>query len=294
MSLTLWATAMTMFCAANEANGAPSAPGSAKTTPFFVFDNGLGRGEWTPERQAKTVAELGYDGVGYTGEEDLDERLAAFDKYHVKIFNLYVGCNLDNEPAFGEPLRAAIKRLRGTGVALWLTVQGRAGGDSHAAQTVGEIADLAAASGLRVALYPHTGFYVATLDDALRIAGLAKRDNLGVTFNLCHELKAGNEKRFDELLERAAPRLFFVSINGADHEGDWDKLIQPLGRGEVDVLRVLRKLRAVGYAGPIGLQCYAVKGDTLENLKHNIAEWRSLRAQLQNEPKEQKPTSRQP
>jgi len=32
---------------------------------FFVFDNGVGRGKWTPEEQAKTLKELGYDGISY-------------------------------------------------------------------------------------------------------------------------------------------------------------------------------------------------------------------------------------
>jgi sugar phosphate isomerase/epimerase len=288
MSVTLCITAMALFCAANDANPLSPVRNSALTNPFFAFDNGVGRGEWTSERQAQTLAELGYDGIGYSGEQDLDERLNAFEKHHVKIFNLYVGCNLDNEPTFDEKLTAAIKRLKGTDVAIWLTVQGKPGDDKRAVETVTQIADLAAASGLRVVLYPHAGFYVATLDDAMRIADQVKRDNLGVTFNLCHELKAGNEKRFDELLERAAPRLFFVSINGADHQGDWDRLIQPLGRGEFDILPLLRKLRAIQYTGPIGLQCYNVKGDTLDNLKHNIEEWQTLRAQLQNETK---PTS---
>ncbi|GMW02397.1 MAG: hypothetical protein AMXMBFR84_35330 [Candidatus Hydrogenedentota bacterium] len=251
--------------------------------PFFVFDNGLGRGEWTPDRQAQTLADLGYDGVGYTGVEDLDERLSAFKRHGVRIVNLYVGCNLENEPPYDESLAAAIKRLKGTDVALWLTVQGRADNDQRAVETVTGIADLAAASGLRVALYPHAGFYVATLDDAMRIANQVQRENLGVTFNLCHELKAGNENRFDEILDRAGSRLFFVSINGADHEGDWDRLIRPLGQGEFDLLALLRKLRSIQYSGPIGLQCYQVKGDTLENLKHNIAQWRLFCAKLQAE-----------
>lgn len=283
MSLTLWVAGVTLVCGAGEA-GDPEAS-AALSNLFFVFDNGVGRDAWTPEQQAKTLADLGYDGIGYTGVNDLDQRLAAFEKHHVKIFNLYVNCNPDSEPPVDAALAAAIKRLRGTGVAIWLTVQGPVKDERRAVRAVGEIADLAAASDLKVALYPHTGFYVATLDDALRMVEQVQRANFGVTFNLCHELRAGNEKRFNELLERAAPHLFFVSINGADHEGDWDRLIQPLGRGGFDILPLLRTLRAIKYTGPIGLQCYQVKGDTLENLKHNIAAWRSLRAQLQADAK---------
>jgi len=250
------------------------------TKDFFVFDNGAGRGAWTPEQQAETLARLGYAGIGYTGVEELDARLAAFEKHGVRVFNLYVACDLNADPPYGEDLRAAIARLKGTGVTLWLTVQGQAENDATAVQAVSEIADLAAASDLQVALYPHHGYYVDTIDDALRIARQADRKNLGVTFNLCHELRAGNEARFDALLKDALPHLFLVSINGADHEGDWDKLIQPLGKGAFDVEGFLRKLLAMGYGGPIGLQCYAVPGDTLVNLEHNIGEWKAMIARL--------------
>lgn len=242
---------------------------------FFVFDNGAGRGEWTPDKQAKTLAELGYAGIGYSGTENLDERLAAFRKHNVDVFNIYVPCYLDKEIAYSNELVEAIKRLAGTDVVIWLTVQGQSS-DDKAIRIVREIADLAAASNLKVALYPHSGFYVADIEDALRITQKVNRDNLGVTFNLCHELMAGSEAKFDELLERAFPHLFVVSINGADHTGGWDKLIQPLGHGVFDLNKLLRKIASLGYNGPIGLQCYNVPGNTEKNLEHNIDEWRRI------------------
>lgn len=243
---------------------------------FFVFDNGAGRGQWTPRRQAETLAELGYAGIGYSGTENIKKRLDAFDKHNLKIHNLYVPCYLDKTPAYSDDLKEAIKTLKGTEVALWLTVQGNAKDDKKAVEIVSEIADLAAASGIKVALYPHHGFYVDEIGDALRVVKQANRENLGVTFNLCHELKAGNEAKFDTLLKEATPHLFFVSINGADHEGNWDTLIQPLGKGVFDLKGLLGKVLDIGYTGPIGLQCYAVPGDTLENLEHNITEWKAL------------------
>ncbi|MBL7646590.1 MAG: TIM barrel protein [Candidatus Hydrogenedentes bacterium] len=256
---------------------------AAHANPFFAFDNGVGRGVWTPEQQADCLAELGYGGISYQDEVDLDTRLAAFDARGLKIFNVYVPCHVDKEPAFSEELVRAIARLKGTGVDLWLTVQGQAEDDVKAVTAIQAIADLAAASGIRVALYPHAGFHVATLDDALRVVAQVERDNVGVTFNLCHELKAGNGARIDEILEKAAPRLFFVSINGAEHDGDWDRLIQPLGEGAFDVYGVLKKLKSLGYTGPVGLQCYNVKGDTRGNLEKSMAAWKAYGERLRAE-----------
>ena len=56
-----------------HSSSASSSPASAARPQFFVFDNGVGSGSWTPEQQAKTVKELGYDGISYnyTTPEDL-------------------------------------------------------------------------------------------------------------------------------------------------------------------------------------------------------------------------------
>lgn len=256
------------------------------TQSFFVFDNGVGRDlQWTVEQQAEALARFGYAGIGYSGTDNLDVRLDTFKQHKLHVFNIYVPCYVDKDSMYGDDLKAAIARLKDTDVVIWLTVQGAAADDTKAVKAVTEIADLAAASNLKVALYPHAGFFVADIEDALRVVRKVDRKNCGVTFNLCHELNAKNEARFDRLLEEAAPYLFLVSINGADHEGGWDKLIQPLGKGSFDVVRLLRKIFDVGYEGPIGLQCYQVPGDTLANLEHNVKQWREIVAQLAEQKK---------
>ena len=58
-----------------------SAAGAFAARPeFFVFDNGVGRGSWTPDQQAQTLKELGYDGISYnyTTPEDLARWQKAF------------------------------------------------------------------------------------------------------------------------------------------------------------------------------------------------------------------------
>ncbi|MCC6797612.1 MAG: sugar phosphate isomerase/epimerase [Candidatus Hydrogenedentes bacterium] len=289
ISLLVMAPALTSLLSFANAHAGPIPKATADrllTQSFFVFDNGVGRDQqWTIEQQAEALARFGYAGIGYSGTEHLDERLAAFKQHKLRVFNIYVPCYVDKDPTYGDDLKAAIARLKDTGVVIWLTVQGAAEDDAKAVKAVTEIADLAAASNLKVALYPHAGFFVADIEDALRVVRKVDRKNCGVTFNLCHELNAGNEARFDQLIEEAAPHLFLVSINGADHEGGWDKLIQPLGNGSFDVVRLLRKIFDVGYEGPIGLQCYQVPGDTLANLEHNMKQWRDIVAGLAGQKK---------
>jgi len=255
------------------------------TNPFFAFDNGTGRGALSPGEQAKMLEELGYDGIGYTGTAGIPEMLAALDAHGLKMYSTYVGLNVDDpEKPYDPGLPAAIEQLKGRPTAIWLTVRGGKASsderDDQAVRILRDVADMAAESGIRVVLYPHVGLYVASTEDALRLVEKADRPNLGAAFNLCHFLKLDDAKNLEPLLKRAMPHLFLVSINGADagetRAMGWDRLIQTLDRGSFDVYQVLVTLRRLGYTGPIGLQCYGVKGDRRENLKRSIGAWRGF------------------
>ncbi|MGB2821125.1 MAG: sugar phosphate isomerase/epimerase family protein, partial [Phycisphaerae bacterium] len=156
-------------------------------------------------------------------------------------------------------------------------------GDPRAVRIIREIAGMAQQSGLRVALYPHTGDWLERVEDAVRVARKADRKNVGVMFNLCHWLKVADEKDPEPALKLAMPRLFAVTVNGADSvtgPAGWDRLIQPLGRGSFDMLGFLKTLKRMGYAGPIGLQCYGIQGDAREHLAGSMAAWRKLSAKI--------------
>lgn len=256
---------------------------------FFAFDNGTGRGQLPPAEQAALLADLGYDGIGYTGCQGIPEMLSALDARKLKMFSTYVGAKVGPDGASYDPqLKAAIEQLARHQTLIWLYIQGGKPSsdefDDQAVAMTREIADLAAERGLRVAFYPHVGFYVARVEDALRLVQKVERPNVGVSFNLCHFLKLDSEQHIESRLREAMPHLFMVSINGAD-AGDtnamgWDRLIQTLDRGSFDVGSFLGQLRRLGYAGPVGLQCYALKGDIRENLQHSMVAWKNATGAL--------------
>jgi len=257
--------------------------------PFFAFDNGTGRGRLPPDEQARMLKELGYDGIGYTGTAGIPEMLAALDRHGLKMFSIYVGANVaEGARPYDPALPEAIAQLKGRKTAIWLFVRGGPPSsdqrDDRAVEILCELADMAARSDLPVVLYPHTGFYVATTSDALRLVEKANRPNLGVSFNLCHFLKADDPASLEALLRKAMPHLLLASINGADdgptHQMGWDRLIQPLDRGSYDVFGVLLALRRLGYAGPIGLQCYAIKGEPRDNLRRSMQAWRKFKSRM--------------
>lgn len=251
----------------------------AGAEPLYVFDNGLGRGELTVTEQVALAKRTGYAGVLFAGAKNAGAMVAAQGTAGMKPLGIYTGINLSAERPGLEPgLAEAIAALRGTGALITFTVNGKAtGGDAVAVPLLREVADLAAKAGLRVALYPHYGFYMARIEDALRLRALAGRDNVGLVFNLCHWLRSGDGANLQARLREAGPYLDLALINGSDDAGDWDRLIQPLDRGSYDVAGFVRALRAAGFRGRIGLQCYGIKGDREENLRRSMAAWQRLR-----------------
>jgi sugar phosphate isomerase/epimerase len=288
-SVTFGLVACVVGCVA-EVGLAADGSAAAKpclANPFFAFDNGAGYGRVAPEAQAAMLKELGYAGIAYTGARQIPEVLRALDARGLTMFSIYVDVCLTPEtgkPAYDPALKTAIKQLRGRPTQIWLPIGGgrpsSADLDDRAVAVIREVADMAAAAGLRVVLYPHLGNYVQRLEDALRLIGKAGRKNVGVAFNLCHFLKVEGEKNLERRLKQARPHLFAVNINGADG-GDtgrmgWDRLIQTLDRGSFDVGCLLAAVKQIGYSGPIGLQCYGIPGDNRQNLKRSINAWRNL------------------
>jgi len=252
--------------------------------PFFAMDTGLRDGvSRTPAEQARLLHELGFAGVGWSPGQ-IPEMLAACDAEGLKMFNVYVGVDVSptNRVAPAQVVRV-IDQLKGRDASIWLFMKSKtykkpsdAAGDADAVALLRDIADRARQAGLNVSLYPHTWFWMERVQDAVRLARKADRPNVDVTFNLCHCIKVGDACRIGELLSQAKPYLTFVTINGADSEGGWDRLIQPLGRGTFDMAALLKMLETLGYRGPIGLQHYGIKGNARERLAESMAAWRAL------------------
>jgi sugar phosphate isomerase/epimerase len=254
-----------------ESSAAPGLP-----NPIFAYEFG----DISPEQQAAFARDNGFEGTVFDHALQVPERLKALDDAHQQLFFLWLTVDISKNQINYEPgMEAAIEALKGRATVVWIAIQGDSGtgAEERAIQAVHRISDVASRSNLRVALYPHYGFYLARFRDVVRIAERAGRSNVGVTFNLCHELRAGFDPEFEQLLKTAIPRLYGVTINGADRQGkDWNTLIQPLGRGDYDVSGFVRTIAKAGYRGPFGIQCYGLKGDPGVYLKQSMAAWRVI------------------
>lgn len=266
----------------------PASPVRCAENPFFAMDTGTKDATHkTAEAQAVMLRELGYAGIAYTGFKGIPELLKQLDANGLKLFAVYAGVSLDEGKGKVGGLEEALAALRGRDTIIWLYVTSSKyavsspAGDERAAEVLRPIADLAAEAKLRIALYPHATMWVERVEDAVRVAKMVDRKNVGVTFNLCHWLNEHREDGPTQLLKESLPYLFVVTINGAEAGGQgWGQLIQTLDRGSFENARFLATLRQLGYEGPIGLQGYGIGGDVRSNLECSMKAWRSFQAKI--------------
>lgn len=261
-------------------------PGSAATNAFFPFCI-----DWHDakkrsfDEQAKMLKELGYDGVGHIWLDKVEERLKSLDDAGLRLFQITMIVDLapGKTPYDTSRFKQVCAAIKGRNVQFDLLLNGRKPSDpsvdAQGVEILREMSDLARDSGSQILLYPHLNSWVERIEDSIRVADKVDRPNVGVMFNLCHWLRVDKERDYKPLLQRALPRLWAVSLNGADVRSDkanWEGYIQPLGQGDFDMTGFLRTLRELGYNGPIGLQCYGIGGDAREHLARSMEAWRKL------------------
>ncbi|HEY5912336.1 MAG TPA: sugar phosphate isomerase/epimerase [Verrucomicrobiae bacterium] len=259
--------------------------------PFFPFCI-----DWhdskkrTFREQAAMLKELGYEGVGHIWLDKVDERIKTLDEAGLKLFQITMQVDLTpGKPVYDARFKEVLALVKERKVQFCLLTNGAKASDTSAdprgVEILREMSELAKDSGSQLLLYPHVGCWVERIEDSARVAAKVDRPNVGAMFNLCHWLRVDKQRDYQSLLKQAMPRLWAVSINGADEHDDkpgWDHYIQPLDKGNFDIGNFLKTLKDLGYKGPIGLQCYGIGGDTREHLARSMAAWRKLRVNLES------------
>jgi sugar phosphate isomerase/epimerase len=260
-----------------------------RPNPFFAMDTSYRRNNLTHAQQLDLVKELGFAGVAEDVQppEKLKGNLADIEARGLKLFAVYAPARAtpEGDVTVPEDINAVMEVLKGHGTIIWLHIGGKGPAfDSLTGNEPGiiklrQLATVAKAAGLRIAIYPHVGEYTARFGDATKLAKVVNHEAFGVDFNLCHCLAGGDGDRIPELLKDAGDRLFIATINGADagvKSADWGKLIQPLGQGSFDTKIVLNALDQIHFSGPIGFQGYGIKGEPRAMLEPTIKAWRAM------------------
>jgi len=236
--------------------------------------------------QAAMLKELGYDGVGHIWLDGVADRLKTLDEAKLRLFQITMTVDLSpGKTPYDAKFKDVLALVKGREVQFCLLINGApasdAAADARGVEVLREMSALAQDSGAQLLLYPHIGCWVERIEDSIRVADKVDRPNVGVMFNLCHWLRVDKQREYRPLLQQAMPRLWAVSLNGADvwdEQPGWDHYIQPLDKGSFDVAGLLKTLKELGFKGPVGLQCFGIGGDAREHLARSMAAWHKLNA----------------
>lgn len=255
--------------------------------PFFAFCMDThDEKKRTLAEQAVMLKELGYAGCGHLWLDDVETRARTLSNAGLRLYQVYVRVNLANpQPLNEKRVMEILPVLKPHKTQLALLISGGKSSDNtlddRAVAVIHYIADMVRPHNVSVVLYPHTGDWLETSGDAVRIA---KKVNLpsevGIMFNLCHWMKTDSNRNLWAVLEEAQPWLMAVSLSGSDRpeqvfsgKGNW---IQPLDSGTYEIKDFLDVLRDINYSGLVGLQCWGIPGDARTHLKRSIETWKRL------------------
>jgi sugar phosphate isomerase/epimerase/HEAT repeat protein len=241
------------------------------------------------QEQAVMLKELGYEGVGHIWLDGVADRLKTLDQAGLRLFQITMTVDISpgKTPYDAAKFRDVLALVKGRHMQFDLLVNGAppsdASADPRGVAILRQMSDLALDSGAQLLLYPHVGCWIERIQYSVHVADKVNRPNVGVMFNLCHWLRVDKQRDYKPLLRQAMPRLWAVSLNGADEFDagpSWNHYIQPLDQGSFDVAGLLTTLKDLGYQGPIGLQCFGIGGDAREHLARSMIAWRRMSAGL--------------
>lgn len=249
--------------------------------PFVAMHTGLGG--LGPEEAARLLDELRYDGVA-CGLGQAAAFRAACEPLGMDVWSSYATLNLSKElfPQL-ERIEAEMRALEGGPGSIWLAIRmDDAGHEGRAPRDLaGEALDRLQASAeetaVRVLLYPHTGFWLSTFEQAADLANPRPWKLIGTCLNLCHFLKRDGSPDLGTIMalqRHGHPLPSAVTVNGADVDGDdWASLIRPLDEGDHDLLAFLE---LAGLSDVVALQGYGIRLPPEVHLARSMAAWRKI------------------
>ena len=251
--------------------------------------------------QIEELKSIGYEGLvlNLTNPKEL----ATLEKYQAsvsddafKVYAAYVVVDFAKELAAQNAyLDKVAKALKKSGSKLWVILRVRGGKTvdrEQIADFLSSAADRTKKQGVELVIYPHWSggnplniCLIESAEDAIPFLEEIGSDNLFVSLHLCHEIKAGNGRRLNEVAAKIKPWLRLPSINGADVDAvneveGWDRGIQPLTQGDYDSSQLLDALKAVDYAGPVILHTWGLQDEAADHHHTSYQRYQEMLAEL--------------
>ncbi|MBV5313694.1 MAG: sugar phosphate isomerase/epimerase [Prolixibacteraceae bacterium] len=281
------------ICVSVEAAGIDKKNASKSGWSLAAYNFGS-LGKLSPEAQIDLLKKTGYKGIILSCEtkEDFQNLDRYFEKAgkikDFKIEAVFERYNFTDSTSRKERWRKVVDKISGTGAKLWIIFGKKAEGitDGFIEAKLSEMVSYSASKKVEVILYPHSKCYIASAETALPFIEKIGHPNLKLAVHLCHEIRAGNGSRIDQVFDRVKDHIGAVTLAGTDSVADFSapklmdsSTIMPLGRGNYDLNRFLEPLRNSGYKGVVGFINFKIEEDPETYLDASMKVWRTLTKQ---------------
>lgn len=256
---------------------------------LYVYPFGLEQMDL--DQQIKFINRIGFRGFAWEGtDQSTKTRIEDFYssrltiENNLKIAGIYFFHNLDqNDDSLWMSLLPTLSKYK---IPLWPVFSSKQQNRNDLLEEkLILMCDKAKEFGIDVIIYPHDASYEGSVlisaEEALPFIQKLKKENLFLSFHLCHELRAGNVNRIKDAIQNVRPYIKLVSISGADtllyqNRGeDWSDAIKPLGKGTFDTENFCQILKSCDYRGPVVLHTYGISEDPEIHFSGSLKIWES-------------------
>ena len=226
------------------------------------------------ETALQHIGWAGYDGIELAAILNMAEHAALgqdtayahalraqVEAHDLRIFHLGVHAPITS-PRGKERLLPGLQLARDLGAPLVLTATGPPAAGGSEQDTYAEVERLAgeaAALGLKLGIKPHVGHVVHGTDSALAMIAAVRAPSLGLDWDVSHIYREQEDP--SESFRRLAPHVLTVRLRDAASRepriGPPETQIP--GRGEIDILGVLRTMKESGYRGDVSVDIVGTK-----------------------------------
>ncbi len=179
------------------------------------------------------------------------------------VFELY---KIKDDAERRERWKLVVDRIAGKDIQLWMIFGKDGFDDVFVEDKIREIVAYASPKKVEVILYPHSGTYFESSEEALVFADKIDHPNLKIAFHLYHDIRAGHGSRIPEVFENTKHRLGAVTLAGTDSIADFTSkftrdttTIKPLGQGNYNMNNFVEILSNSGYKGSVGFMNFKLK-----------------------------------
>lgn len=239
-----------------------------------------------PEQRATMLKELGFTSFAYDWRtqdlSNMETELATLKKHNIQLKAVWFWVNGGKDKLLDEANEIILKTLAKTNTKteLWVSFPGRyfeGLPDEQKIQKgvniIQHIHKRASEIGCTLALYNHEDWFGEPVNE-VKIIKASGLKNVGIVYNFHHGHNQVND--FDNILKIAKPYLTTVNLNGMKGE---KFNILTIGDGDRE-LELLKKLKASGFNGSIGIIGHTENEDVKLVLERNLAGLKKLLAEM--------------